>query len=93
METQVKLVSAVAVLHNYILKWDPDDIIRLDDIEESEDTESCAGDEADTQLQAATISRRETQAANARRTEIARNMWNSYLASRPALRAEHSGRG
>jgi len=78
---QARLPPALAALHNFIRKHDPDDIADFDDVEDSQPgtrvEESAA---AEGQLAEGLPGVAERRDANDRRDRIAREMWIQYQA-------------
>jgi len=78
---QARLPPALAALHNFIQKHDPDDITTFDSVEDSQpgtraEGSAAAGGELAEGLPGAA----EKRQANDRRARIAREMWTQYQA-------------
>jgi hypothetical protein len=74
IETQAQIISALAVLHNFICIHDPEDLIEDNDNDDHVTTEDSHGG-----LQNS-VRPEERARAVARREEIARAMWADYEA-------------
>jgi hypothetical protein len=77
--TQTQIISAVALLHNFIIMNDPDEISILDDIEPEASLDDSWS------LHQSTVPHDERTRAARRRDRIADEMWTDYNA-RPARR-------
>jgi hypothetical protein len=81
MEIQARLPPALAALHNFIRKHDPDDLADFDDVEDPQPGTRTAGPPAEEgQLAEGLPSAAERQQAHERRDKIAQEMWMQYQA-------------
>jgi len=87
LQTQAKILLAIAALHNFIQLFDPDDEAEMDG-----DYDACKIDDTDTQPinpdhLSSYILPAEKERANMMRDIIARAIWNNYQ----TVRAEREG--
>ena len=80
METQTRLPPALAALHNFIRKHDPDDIADFDDSEDPQPGTRVEGLDAEGQLADGLPGAAERQQSNRRRDRIAQELWTQYQA-------------
>lgn len=78
METQTRLPPALAALHNFIRKHDPDDIADFDDSEDPQPGTRVEGLDAEGQLADGLPGAAERQQSNRRRDRIAQELWTQY---------------
>lgn len=78
MDTQTRLPPALAALHNFIRKHDPDDIADFDDAEDPQP--GMRAEPPEGQLAEGIPGRRERRVANERRDRIGQEMWTQYQA-------------
>jgi hypothetical protein len=78
MNTQTRLPPALAALHNFIRKHDPDDIADFHDVEDPQQGTRVESPEG--QLAERVVGTAERMEANERRSRIAREMWIQYQA-------------
>ena len=81
MDLQAHLPPALATLHNFIRKHDPNDIADFDDVEDPQPGTRVEGPAAEEgQLAAGIPGAAERWQANKRRGRIAQEMWTQYQA-------------
>jgi hypothetical protein len=76
MDIQVLIPPALAALHNFIRKYDPDDISAYD--EDLPDFEMDRNPEDAGELGRGPATSNERERANRRRDQIASDMWDQY---------------
>jgi hypothetical protein len=78
MDIQACLPPALAAVHNFIQKYDPNDLADYEDVEDLQPG-TCAGEQAtEGQLAAGLPRAAEREQANARRDKIMQDMWVQY---------------
>ena len=80
MDLQARLPPALAALHNFIRKHDPDDIADFDDVEDPQPGACAEGPAEEGQLAEGLPRVAERRQTNERRDRIAQEMWVQYQA-------------
>lgn len=80
MDIQARVPPALAALHNFIRKYDPDDIADFDDVKDPQPGARMEGAAAEGQLADGLPRTAERRQTNERRDRIAQDMWVQYQA-------------
>jgi hypothetical protein len=80
MDTQTRLPPALAALHNFIRKHDPDDINDFDDVEDEQPGTRTEEPAREGQLADGLAGVAERRQASDRRDRIAQELWAGYQA-------------